>query len=463
MKDLTQGPVSRQLLGMAAVMLVGMAVQTLYSLIDVFWVGQLGPNAQAAVTNSGNLMMVAMALSQMLGAGTGALVAQAVGRKDHEDAHHLFNQALGIGLSVMLVFLFLGWLGENAFSSAISADSETASYASAYLFWFIPSMSLQFPLSAMGSALRGTGNIKPGTLAQIGSVLLNIVLAPLLIFGWLGLPRLGVAGAGLATFIAVALATVGLWLYFLRPQTYLRLRPREWPARAATWWRIIQIGLPSAVEFGLMFCYLMFVTWILRPFGAAEQAAFGIGQRLLQFLMMPVLSISFAAAAVAGQNYGARLPQRVRETFSASLKVSLSCTVVLLLVAELYAPSMIRLFSAEPAVVVGGTEFLRMIACNLFAVAVAFSCFGVLSGLGNTLPTLLSSATRIALIMVPTWVLSHNAGFRPLWIWTLSVAATVVQMSMNLYFLRRELHKKLGPAVAAPMPATRARGAESAP
>jgi len=447
MKDLTQGSVTRQLLGMAGFIMIGMLVQTLYSLVDLYWVGRLGAAAQAAVTLASNLMMVSMAVSQMLGAGTGALVAQAVGRKDHEEAHHVFNQALGIGLSMMVAFELLARLVEAPFSRAFSADAETAGYTADYLRWFIPSMSLQFPMMAMGAALRGTGNMKPGTVAQIGSVLFNMLLAPLLIFGWLGFPKMGVEGAGLATFIAVAAATIGLWLYFLRPATFLRLRPREWPARAATWVRILRIGLPSAVEFSLMFLYMMFVFAILRPFGAAEQAAFGVGQRLLQSAMMPVLSLSFAASAVAGQNYGARLPLRVRETFAASLRVGLACSALLLVLAELFPAPLVRVFSTEPAVVAGGVEFLRIISINLLAVAVAFACFGVLSGLGNTLPTLISSAARIALIVGPTWLLSFHQGFRPLWLWLISVAATVVQMSMNLYFLRRELHRRLGAPV----------------
>jgi len=463
MKDLTQGPVSRQILGMAGFMMMGMVVQVLYNLIDTYWVGRLGADAQAAVGLSRNLMMVSMAVAQMLGAGTGALVAQAVGRKDHEEAHHIFNQALGMSLAAMVVYEVLAMLVEGPFSRGLSADAETAGYASAYLRWFIPALALQFPMMAMGSALRGTGNMKPGTVAQVGSVLLNIVLAPLLIFGWLGLPKLGVAGAGLATFIAVAAATVGLWLYFLQPGIYLKLRPREWLARAATWWRILKIGLPSAVEFGLMFCYMMFVFAMLRPFGATAQASFGVGQVLLQSGMMPVMSISFAAAAVAGQNYGARLPQRVRETFAVTLKLSLACTAVLFVLAQLLAGHLVQAFTRDPAVVVGGTEFVRVLSFNLIAVAVAFSCFGVLSGLGNTLPTLISSATRIGLVVVAVWALSYREGFRPLWIWMVSVGATVVQMSLNLYFLRRELHKKLGPAGESQPKTVPVQSAESTP
>ncbi|MDE0853295.1 MAG: MATE family efflux transporter [Nevskia sp.] len=446
MKDLTQGSIPRQLLGLAGFLMVGMAVQTLYSLIDLYWVGRLGAAAQAAVTLSSNLMMVTLALSQMLAVGTRALVAQAVGRKDHEQAHHIFNQALGLGLVMLLLFAAVAWLGQGAYSRAFGADADTTAYALAYLHWFIPSMALQFPLMIMGSALGGTGNMKPGTLAQIGSAILNMGLAPLLIFGWLGLPRLGVAGAGLATFLSVLVAVLGLWLYFLRPQTYLRLRPREWRTQPATAWRIVRIGLPSAAEFGLMGCYMMFVAVLLRPFGAAEQAAFGIGQRLLQSAMMPVMSISFAAAAMAGQNYGARLGQRVRETFGASLKIGLVCTFVLFALGELFPTGLIGVFSKEPAVLQGGTVFLRVISVNLMAVAVAFACFGVLSGLGNTVPTLISSATRIGLIVLPAWLLSYQPGFQPLWLWLLSVAATVVQMLMNLWFLRHELHRRLGPS-----------------
>jgi putative MATE family efflux protein len=452
MKDLTQGSVSRQLLGMAGFMMVGMVVQTLYSLIDLYWVRWLGSAAQAAVTLSGNLMMVTMALSQMLVIGGGALVAQAVGRKDHEDAHRIFNQALGIALGAMVLFELVIGAAQGVYSRALAADTETASLSLDYLRWFVPSMALQFPLMVMGAALRGTGNMKPGTTAQIGSVLLNIALAPLLIFGWLGLPRLGVEGAGLATLISVAMATVGLWLYFLRPQTYLKLRPRQWLTPPSSWWPLLKVGLPSSVEFGLMTCYLMFIMLMLRPFGAAEQAAFGIGQRLLQAAMMPVFSISFAASAVAGQNYGARLGHRVRETFAAALKLGLGCCLLLTLTGQIFATSMVRGFSSDPAVLAGGTVFVRVISLNLPSVAVAFACFGVLSGLGNTIPTLISSAARVALIVGPAWLLSARPDFKPLWLWLLSVFGTTVQMLINLYFLRRELHKRLGPALAEPAP-----------
>jgi putative MATE family efflux protein len=448
MKDLTQGPVLRQLLGLTAFLVIAMLVQSLYSMVDLYFVGRLGARAQAAVTLSGHLMLISMALSQMLGVGTGALVAQAVGRKDHAHAHHVFNQALGLGLVMSLLFLAAAYAGQGIYSRTFSADAQTARLSGAYLRWFIPAMSLQFPMTAMSTALRGTGNMRPGTAASVGSLLLNIVLAPLLILGLAGAPALGVEGAGLATFISVCAGTAGLWLYFLRPQTFLRLQPRDWRPQRASWSAILRIGLPSGVEFGLLACYLLFVTATLRPFGAEQQAAFGIGQRLLQAGMLPVMALSFGAAALAGQNYGAGLAARVRETFAAALKLGLACTVCMWMLAQLVPALLIGVFSADAAVVAGGVQFLRVISFNLPPMAVAFACFGVLSGLGNTIPTLISSATRIGLIVLPATWLSSRPGFQPVEVWELSVAATVVQTLMNLWFLRRELNRKLGPAVA---------------
>ncbi len=444
MKDLTQGPVVKHLLGLTAFMLVGLTVQTAYSLIDLYWVGSLGPQAVAAVTVASNLMFLAMALSQMFGVGTGALIAQAVGAKDHEGAHHVFNQAMGIALLTTVLFAAALWAGEGAYGAAFSADAETARLVASYLHWFVPAMALGFPVMVMGAALRGTGDMMPGTVAQVGSVLLNMVLAPVLIFGWLGAPKLGVAGAGLATLISVVACTVGLLLYFRRPGTYLKLRPREWTPQPVAWGRILKIGVPSALEFGLMACYMIFITVMLRPYGAVEQAAFGIGQRLLQASMLPVMALSFAASALAGQNFGAQRGDRVRETFTVTLKLGLAAMIPLCLVAQAIPGALIHGFSDDPAVLAAGTQFLRIISLNLLAVGVAFACFGVLSGLGNTIPTLISSASRIGLIIFGSLLLVRLGSFEVIWLWWLSVTATVVQMLMNLYFLRRELRRKLG-------------------
>src|SRR4051812_30130446 len=144
MQDLTTGSITRHLLKTTSYMLVMMVFQTLYFLIDLYWVGRLGTAAVAGVAIAGNLSFIVLAISQMLGVGTTTVVAHAAGRKNREDAKHLFNQSQGLSVVAGLVFLAVAMLGRASYARAMSADAETMRLANQYLLWFIPAMALQF-------------------------------------------------------------------------------------------------------------------------------------------------------------------------------------------------------------------------------------------------------------------------------------------------------------------------------
>jgi Na+-driven multidrug efflux pump len=184
MEDLTTGSLTRHLLKTTSFMLVTMVFQTLYFLIDLYWVGRLGKEAVAGVGIAGNLTFIVLAATQMLAVGTTTLVSHAAGRKDREHAILVFNQAQVLSVAAGGVFLIVGMLLRLPYSRALSADAATAALAADYLLWFIPAMALQFGMVAMGAALRGTGNFKPGMIVQTATVVLNMLLAPFLIFGW---------------------------------------------------------------------------------------------------------------------------------------------------------------------------------------------------------------------------------------------------------------------------------------
>src|SRR5688572_26677485 len=141
-------------------MLVTMVFQTLYFLVDLYWVGRLGKEAVAAVSVAGNLTFIVLAISQMLGVGTTTLVSHAVGRKDREQALLVFNQSQVLSVVTGVVFLAVAMIFRVPYARSLAADAETTALAADYLLWFIPAMSLQFGMVAMGSALRGTGNFK---------------------------------------------------------------------------------------------------------------------------------------------------------------------------------------------------------------------------------------------------------------------------------------------------------------
>ena len=235
MNDLTQGSVIRHLLQMAAFLAVSMFVQTLYLLADLYWVGHLGRDAIAAVGVAGNLMMIVLALTQTLGVGTTTLIAQAAGRKDQAHAERALNQSMVMSLLVGVAFVVVGFLLRGVYCDALSADGATAALAKIYLLWFIPALALQFPLVALGSALRATGIIKPAVGLQVLSVILNMLLAPVFIFGLGPFPRMGVSGAALATFVSILIADVLMVVYFERKYHYLRFRFSQWRPQFAVW------------------------------------------------------------------------------------------------------------------------------------------------------------------------------------------------------------------------------------
>ena len=197
----------------------------------------------------------------------------------------------------------------------MSADAETAALAARYLLWFIPAMALQFVLVAQAAALRGVGSFKPGMVVSTGSVIINMVLAPFLIFGWVTGRPFGVAGAAISSLVAIIVADVWLVTYFLPKKSYLQFVKADQRPQLATWAKILGVGLPAGFEFAMMGVYLVVVYAIARPFGAAAQAGFGIGQRVIQALFMPAVALGFSVAPVAGQNFGARSRERVIETF----------------------------------------------------------------------------------------------------------------------------------------------------
>lgn len=452
MKDLTKGPVRTHILHLSAFIAMSTTVQTLYFLADLYFVGRLGKEAIAGVALGGNLTMLVLALTQSLGVGATSLIAQAMGRKDVPRGELLFNQALVMAMAVGLGFGLSAFLLRGAYSHGLAADAATADLGIAYLDWFIPALFMQFPLVAMSSALRAVGDVKMPTVISVGTVLVNIALAPLLMFRGLTGRPMGVGGAALASFLAIAVGCLAFAVYSRRPAAVLRFRRGHWWPQPRTWWEMLRVGLPAGGEFALIFVYMLLVYDILRPFGAAAQAGFGIGVRCMQALFLPAVAIAFATAPVAGQNYGARLGDRVRAAFYSAATITAAVMLVMTVLCHIAPDVMVRAFNRDPEVVRYGAEYLRIISWTYVASGVVFVSSSVFQGMGNTVPPLASSVLRLVLFAVPAYALSRHPGFEMRHLWYAALTATGIQTVLSLWLLRREFARKLGgAALAAPI------------
>jgi Na+-driven multidrug efflux pump len=211
----------------------------------------------------------------------------------------------------------------------------------------------------------------------------------------------------------------------------------------AVWKRITAIGLPATGEFALIFITTAVAYWAIRRFGPQAQAGYGIGARTMQAVFLPAMAVSFATGPIAGQNFGARHAQRVRDTFRHAAIMGAGIMLTFTLFCQISPHLLVAPFSDDPAVVAIAAEFLRIASWNFVAVGLTFCCSGMFQALGDTRPALISSGSRLITYVVPAvwlagqpWAVLHD-------FWYLSVASLTVQALFSYLLLRRQLHHKL--------------------
>ena len=443
MQDLTTGSLTSHLLKTTSFMLVSMIFQTLYVLVDLFWMGRLGTDAIAAVGLGGNLSFIVIAITQVLSVGATTLVSHASGRKEQERAIFLFNQSQVLSMVVGLLFLAVAMGMRRQYAAAQSSTEGMRIATEQFLLWFIPAMALQFAMVAMGAALRGTGNFKPGMYVQTATIIVNIILAPFLIFGWGPFPEMGVGGAALATLLAIVVGLVWISFYFIDAKAYLRFHFASWSPQLRVWWDMLKIGVPAGAVFALMGVYMAVIYAITKPFGSAAQGGFTIGLRIVQSAFLPVVALGFAVAPVAGQNFAAHKGDRVRAAFKAAAGMAATVMLIAGALIAIFAPQLMRIFTKDPAVVDVGVEYLRIITFTFVASGITFVSSSMFQAMGNTIPSLVTSALRLFVSVIPAILLSRIAGFHLAWIWYVGIIAVFLQMTVNLLLLQREFRLKL--------------------
>jgi putative MATE family efflux protein len=448
MKDLSAGSIPGHIATMSIQMAIGILVQTLYFFTDLYFVAKTGDAAIAGLNTAGTLWFVVLALTQVLSVGTVAMVSHAVGAQQRDRANLVFNQSLSMSLVVGAV-VFIGInLAAGPYMRSVAADEATAQAGVDYLRWYSPGLGLQFLMVAMFSTLRATGIVMPTMILQIISVLVNIALAPVLIAGWGTGYAMGTAGAGLASTIACVVGLILSAWYFHRHEKYVSMHRAQMRVQWPVWGGLLIIGLPVGLEFFLM-SLSMFVIWLLvKDFGSAAQAGIGTGMTVMRIIMLPAMAVAFAAAPIAGQNFGARRPERVRETFRYTVIYSAAIMLLLTFLCQFASHSFIEVFTHEDAVVSVGAEMLMIISWNFVANGFIFSCSSMFQGMGNTWPTVISSAVRLVLFVVPAVWVASRPGFQLREMWYVSVATMFVQAMVSYAYVRREFARRLAPIAA---------------
>jgi len=404
-RDLTRGSIPRNLIILALPLIAANLLQTTFNIVDMLFVGRLGPAAIAAISLAGVIMMFLMTIAIGLATGTQALISRFIGARNPQQAEVVAIQSLLLGLFSSLFLSLTGLFLSHFLLELVGAKGEVLSLGKGYLqimFSGIYTMLLLFLTSAI---FQGVGNTVTPMKILFFSTLLNVVLDPLFIFGLWFFPRWGVNGAGVATVTARGLGMlVGLCLLFKgKSGIYLHLKEVRIDLRIM--WRLIRIGLFASLQAILRNVSQLVVVRIVAFYGTFAIAAYGIGMRVRMGVMMPGFGLAAATAVMVGQNLGARSPGRAEKS---GLFSCLFYGLFMILAGSLFftfARPIISAFNPQPDVVKIGVSYLHTLTLTFVFLGTSIVLSRAMNGAGDTISPMIITGFALLILRIPLCLL----------------------------------------------------------
>ena len=401
-RDLTRGSIPRHLAAFSVPMLAGNALQIAYSLVNAFWVGKfLGESSLAAVTVSQPVIFVLIGVAGGLTLATNILIAQSVGAQQWDRVKRVVQTSIVLVVAVSLFFTLVGQVFTTRLLHFVDTPPEIYPLAHDYLRIILWTLPFSFGTFLLSSMLRGIGDSKTPVYFQTVSVVLTAILDPLLMFGKLGLPALGLNGTAWATIIAQVAAVIALAIYVARWRPLVSPDWHRLRIDAATTRALLIIGVPTMVQMSVVSVSMLGITKLVSGFGTLADAAFGAAVRIDNVAFLPAMTIGMATSTMAGQNIGARHYDRVRATFWWGVLLSGSISLAIALFAITMPGLFLRGFLNNQAAVSIASDYLRIVGFTYLLYAVMFTSNGIINGSGHTFSTTLISAIALWAVRIP--------------------------------------------------------------
>jgi len=391
-------------------MLAGNVLQVAYSLVNAVWVGRyLGDQALAAVTISQPVIFILIAVAGGLTLAANILVAQDAGAHDWKRLQRVVQTSYVLITVISFVLLALGLFNIDHLLNLMQAPRDIYAASASYLRIVLWTLPFSFLIFLIGSILRGVGDSRTPMYFQAVSVIINAILDPVLIFGLLGAPRLGLNGTAWATLISQGIAVVALLIYAAAARPLVNPNWRRPRLDVSTAGLLVFIGIPTMVQQSVVSVSMLFIVRYVSAFGSTADAAFGAALRIDGVAFLPALTLGMAASTLAGQNIGACKLERVGEVFRWGGLLSGGISLAIMTMAMGMPWLLLRAFTTDPEVIAIGTHYLRVVSLTYVFYAIMFVSNGVINGAGHTLVTTLISMVALLLVRLPlSGYLSHT-------------------------------------------------------
>jgi len=433
--DVTTGPIFPAAFKLAWPILMSMLMEFTLAITNVFWVGQLGPRQQDAMTSATIVMWSLFAAMSLVTIGVNAFVSQNVGARDPLRAGFVAKRGLMLAAMCGVLFGALGFISAPALLQFMEAEEQVAVYGVEFLRIFFLGAPLLTVLETLSAVFRATGDSRTPMLVSVVTVVCNLILDPLLIFGVGPFPEMGVSGAALGTCFSLAL---GLLLYW-----YLSPRRLSIPLRSegVDPWRvsgeIIRLGAPIATHQMTFILVYWFIIQVVHHFGFVAGAALGIGNRLeaINYLLSSALAV--AASTIVGQNIGANNPDRAERAAWVTVGLGALITGAISIVFLVIPGQLADIFTNESAVRVAASRYIVIVGLSQIFMALEIIIDGAFAGAGNTLPPMIISIPG-AIIRIPLasyLAIDRGLGIDGVW-WTISLTCMAKGVILAIWFKR---------------------------
>jgi putative MATE family efflux protein len=391
-QDYTSGNLNRAILLLAIPMVMEMVLESLFAVVDVFWVAHVGSDAVATVGLTESLLMLVFAVGMGLSLSTTAMVARRIGEKDPEDAAVAAVQAIFLGLTVSFVIGVPCFIYAPELLRLMGASPEIIATGSWYARIALGGGSGAVVLLFLNNAIfRGAGDAAIAMRLLWVSNIINLVLDPIFIFGLGPIPRLGVTGAALATFTGRSIGVLYQFYRLMKGTERIRILRKQIRVDLQVLWRLLRVSLTGVVQFAIANTSWIGLVRIVSIFGAAALAGYTIAIRIVIFVILPSWGLSNAAATLVGQNLGAGHPDRAEKSVWRTGLYNMLFLGSLGVILVAFATPIVRLFTSDPAVVPLAAACLRIVSCGNVGFAYAMVMLQAFNGAGDTItPTVVN-------------------------------------------------------------------------
>lgn len=434
-------PVNKLLITMSLPMIISMLVQALYNIVDSVFVAKIDEAALTAVSMAFPMQNLMIAVAAGTGTGVNALLSKSLGEKNQKTVNASANTGIFLAFCSYVVFALIGIFLSEVFFALQIDDAQIVEYGREYLFVICVFSFGIFGQIITERLLQSTGKTIYTMFTQGIGAVINLILDPILIFGLFGLPKMGVAGAAIATVTGqIAAAVLGFICNIkFNKEIKLGISGILKPDKEVIG-KVYRVGVPSIIMQSIASVMTFGLNKILGTFSSTAVAVFGVYFKLNSFIFMPVFGMNNGIVPILSYNYGAAKPDRIKKTMKLGMTYAMSIMAVGMFVFEFFPAQLLSIFDASQDMIAIGSPALRIIASSFVVAGFCIICGTAFQAIGNPMHSLMMSVCRQLVVLLPTaWLLSLSGNLDL--IWCAFPVAELASLLMALIFLRKTYRK----------------------